>query len=269
MTPISMTCTGFDDRLTDLLEGTLDAPMQEAMNAHRVSCLRCAALMRDLEKLQRDALNLPVLEPTRDLWAGIAARLDQEVVVAPVFGAARSSRDTRRHFMAPARVVRWGVAAAALITISSSVTYFATKSRLQSGGRDSSQVAATAPNTDSVREVTPAGTQAPEGAPVVVGSTAQPVANSAAARVRAPVKVTYDREIADLRQIIDQRRSDLDPSTVAVIENSLTTIDRAIAEARSALATDPASKFLSEQLNKALEKKLGLLRTVALLPSRA
>ena len=81
--------------------------------------------------------------------------------------------------------------------------------------------------------------------------------------------VTYDREIADLRDVLAQRRNDLDPSTVAILEHSLTTIDVAIQEARTALVTDPASKFLKDQLDKALEKKLGLLRTVALLPARA
>ena len=50
--------------------------------------------------------------------------------------------------------------------------------------------------------------------------------------------------------------------------SSIATIDSAIAEARRALEVDPASRFLSTQLNKALEKKLGLLRTAALLPSR-
>ncbi|MFN8571580.1 MAG: hypothetical protein U0132_05935 [Gemmatimonadaceae bacterium] len=268
MTPIRMTCTEFDDRLADLLEGTLDVATQEAMTAHRVSCLRCAALVRDLEKIQREASSLPELAPSNDLWAGIAARLDQDVVVAPAFGGVRRANEPRRRFMVPPRFVQWSVAAAALITISSSVTYFATRSRFQQNGVDSARVATATVNSDASREQTPAGTPSPEGSPSGVVNPVQPVANSAT-RVRVPVKVTYDREITDLRQILDQRRSDLDPATVAVIEHSLTTIDQAIAEARKALATDPASKFLSEQLNKALEKKLGLLRTVALLPSRA
>jgi hypothetical protein len=81
--------------------------------------------------------------------------------------------------------------------------------------------------------------------------------------------VTYNREITQLKSVLEQRRLDLDPATVAIVENSLRTIDTAIAEARAALVRDPASTFLTDQLNKALEKKLGLLRTVALLPPRA
>ena len=75
-----------------------------------------------------------------------------------------------------------------------------------------------------------------------------------------------------LRVRIDGRRllanGELDPVTVAVVENSLTQIDRAIRDARNALARDPASSFLTEQLNRALEKKLGVLRTAALLRAR-
>jgi len=43
----------------------------------------------------------------------------------------------------------------------------------------------------------------------------------------------------------------------------------AVKQARAALQRDPASGFLTEQLDNALQKKAELLRTVALLPSRS
>jgi len=45
-------------------------------------------------------------------------------------------------------------------------------------------------------------------------------------------------------------------------------IDDAIAQSKAALAQDPASRFLNNQLNSALDKKLELLRTAAMLPNR-
>jgi hypothetical protein len=78
-------------------------------------------------------------------------------------------------------------------------------------------------------------------------------------------EVVYGQEIARLRTILDQRRPDLDSSTVSAVEKSLKAIDVAIADARAALAADGSSQFLTEQLNRALEKKLGVLRRVALL----
>jgi hypothetical protein len=75
-------------------------------------------------------------------------------------------------------------------------------------------------------------------------------------------------EITKLRRIVRERRSQLDPKTVAVLEQSIAVIDSAIAQSRAALAKDPASGFLATQLNHSLEKKVELLRTAALLPSR-
>ena len=78
----------------------------------------------------------------------------------------------------------------------------------------------------------------------------------------------FASEISKLRKIVRDRRSQLDPKTVAVLEQSIAVIDSAIAQSRAALAKDPASGFLATQLNHSLEKKVELLRTAALLPSR-
>jgi hypothetical protein len=77
----------------------------------------------------------------------------------------------------------------------------------------------------------------------------------------------YDREIGALAAILQQRRSQLDTSTVRVIEHNLAIIDAAIAQSRAALAKDPASGFLNDQLNSALDQKVEQLRPVALLPA--
>jgi hypothetical protein len=81
-----------------------------------------------------------------------------------------------------------------------------------------------------------------------------------------PADVMYDLEIGRLRKILDERKGDLDTATVKAVEKSLKAIDQAILDARQAIATDASSPFLTEQLNKSLEKKLGILRRVALMP---
>ena len=105
----------------------------------------------------------------------------------------------------------------------------------------------------------------------VVGVEAENAGADAALRTRAvartPAQVTYDREIQQLRRIVTERRPELDPATIAILESSLRLIDTAIAQSRAALARDPASRFLNSQLNSALDKKLELLKTAALLPS--
>jgi hypothetical protein len=77
----------------------------------------------------------------------------------------------------------------------------------------------------------------------------------------------YGKEIEMLQRIVSQRKTQLDSSTVAIIEKNLKIIDAAIAQSRAALANDPASMLLSGQLTRALDKKVELLRTAAMLPS--
>ena len=82
------------------------------------------------------------------------------------------------------------------------------------------------------------------------------------------VEPMFATEISKLRKIVRDRRSQLDPQTVAVLEQSIAVIDSAIVQSRAALEKDPASGFLATLLNHSLEKKVELLRTVALLPPR-
>jgi hypothetical protein len=87
--------------------------------------------------------------------------------------------------------------------------------------------------------------------------------------VLAKLTADYDREIARLRTLIEQRRNQLDPATVAVIEKNLLVIDTAVEDCKKAIARDPASRFLIESLNQSLQTKVELMRTAALLPPRA
>jgi hypothetical protein len=79
--------------------------------------------------------------------------------------------------------------------------------------------------------------------------------------------LVYGREIDMLQRIVSQRRTQLDSSTVAIIERNLKIIDAAIEQSRAALASDPASRMLDQQLTHALDKKVELLRTAAMLPA--
>jgi hypothetical protein len=244
-----------DAILGDYLEGTIDGATRRAAAGHLGECLRCASLVRDLEGIRRDAARLPVLEPSHDLWNGIAARIE-----TPVIALAQPGRRSAAGW----RSVRVGLAAAGLMAVTAGVTYLATARRFQNAVAtlppDVALPGAVAGPAGDSGSAVPAAVIIAPGAPVVPSVVTLPGP--------APAAVTFDLEIARLRTVVDLRRNDLDPATVAIVEHSLGTIDRAVSDARAALARDPASVFLTDQLNKALEKKLGLLRTVALLPAR-
>jgi hypothetical protein len=88
---------------------------------------------------------------------------------------------------------------------------------------------------------------------------------SAAAVPAASPAEAYGAAIADLESILDNARASLDTSTVRVLEESLNTIDQAIAEAESALTDDPASRYLHNHLNATMRRKLDLLNRAAAL----
>lgn len=231
---MTITCEHVDTVLSAWFEGDLGDAERRAVDAHLRECLRCASLVRDIEGIRRDAASLPALAPSRDLWEGIAARIEAPVIELK-----------SRAVGAPVRRT-WQLAAAAvvLMAFSSGVTYV-----LATGDQRAAIADATSPNV-----VTPSRPSSGSGSTVLV--RAEPLAP----------EVMYDQEITRLRAILEQRRGDLDTATVAAVEKSLKAIDLAITDARSALAVDASSRFLNEQLNRALEKKLGVLRRVALMP---
>lgn len=232
MTP-ELQCDAFHALLPDYVERSLNAANLAAARMHLATCEQCASLVRDLDDIRARAAELPLLTPSRDLWPDIAARLSTGVV----------SLDERRERMAVRRR-HWlvnGAAAAALI--------FATAIGTVSVMRFMQP-------TIRLAEKNPNNTLPPVQTPVI------PVAE------KLPATVTYEREIDGLRTIVRDRRAQLDPKTIAVIEKNLSVIDSAIAESRAALRKDSSSAFLADQLDHALDTKLTLLRTVALLPAR-
>lgn len=190
-----------------------------------------------LRAIVRAAGELPELAPLRDLWSGIEARIDTPVVALP----SRSTNSDAPAVVAPARLP-WrtlAIAASLLIAVTAGITYTLTR-RVEPG---------LALRTDS------ATVDAPISAVPI-----EPVSLQTAEQ-------TFDKEIGAMRTIIAERRKDLDPVTLAVLQKNLKLIDAAIAESKAALAKDPASAFLLDRLTHAYDTKLQLLRGMANIPS--
>ncbi|MBL8996581.1 MAG: hypothetical protein JNL44_04605 [Gemmatimonadetes bacterium] len=207
---------------------------------HRTACAECRGVWADLERISAEARALPTLTPTRDLWAGIESRLDR----AAGASSARPER-ARTHWMPRAWLgvpaLRLATAASLLVAATASLTWWATTRG--------------------------------EGAPSPVAAIGGPADPGPAATAPAtPVSLAgdfgqMDREIAELQRMVAERRAELDPATLAVLERNLALIDQAIAESRTALAGDPASRFLVTQLARSYGSKLTLLRGIATLPA--
>ena len=75
----------------------------------------------------------------------------------------------------------------------------------------------------------------------------------------------YAAAVANLERVLAQGRGRLDTATVRVIAKNLGIIDRAIRDAQSALAADPANSYLNLHLAQEMRRKLELLRQAAAL----
>jgi anti-sigma factor RsiW len=273
-----MTCEAFDAALPDYLEGTLDDSLRASVELHLRECVRCAGLVRDIENIRKEALALPDLVPARDLWEGIEARIAAPVISLP-------ARPERQRRLAPAWM---GVAAAALIVTTAGITYELTARSLAPNKGVATpaaiqRAAQTEPQFNGGSVEGPSNTTVAAVPPQVAGNSGGGQSGETGVSQRAGVparlasqtaqndvsqsEVIYGREIAALQRIVSQRKTQLDSSTVAIIEKNLKIIDAAIEQSRAALAKDPASMLLSEQLTHALDKKIELLRTAALLPA--
>jgi hypothetical protein len=264
MTHPTITCERFSEQLADFLERAVSEPMRSAMESHAVSCDDCGPLLTDLRRFRIDAANLPELTPNRDLWSGIADRIE-----APVFSLPGARGARRRSWSNPIFV---GLAAAGLVAITATITH-----RMDGGPVDRSTGG---PQTNSARpskptQSLPAVASAVDSGPPVRRSTGQP-ASPVRRSTGQPVHLasnkpsaqqTYDREISRLLVVYNERRPALDSTTIAVVKKNLKIIDDAIQQTKLALRRDPASQFLMESLNDEFDTKVQLLRKVAMLPS--
>ena len=72
------------DRLSEYLDGELEAADRAALERHLASCAACAATLDELREVVARAASLPARPPASDLWTGIEPRLDRvQPVVTP------------------------------------------------------------------------------------------------------------------------------------------------------------------------------------------
>lgn len=229
--------TRITDRLSDYLDGGLDAAAHAEVEAHLTACGACRAVLEELRAIVARAATLGALQPPRDLWAGIeavirapAAAPEAQVIALPTAVAPRATArgaDTLS-------LTRPQLAAAAVVLIAASAltTWWVGPGLGDRGAR-----------ADTV----PAAAEEPVR---LVSSVAAPPENLAS-------------ELADLEQLLDSAGARLDPNTVRVLERNLAVIEQAIADSQRALALDPENQFLAHHLERVFERKLTYLRDAA------
>jgi len=220
------------DRLSDYLDGELNAAERAELEEHLSGCAECLAVLEQLRQVVARAQGLEDRAPDSDLWSGVAERI----------GAAASVSDLDEHRQRKQERLsrrRFSVSLPQLVAAS---------------------VALMVLSAGSAWMVSRAGS--------VAGGGAMPTAANGTALVsEAPAQLatSYDAAVVQLGLILEESRGQLDTVTVRIIEENLLIIDRAIAQAQRALAMDPASIYLQEHLAATKRQKLEFLRQAALM----
>ncbi len=220
------------DKLSDYLDGELDAAERAELEGHLSSCAECSAVLEQLRRVVARAQGLEDRVPDGDLWSGVAERIGVAATVSDlgVHRQRKHERLSKRRFSIS--LPQLAAASVALMVVSAGGAWMVSR----------------------------AGSPAGEGALPSAASGAGLVADAPAG-----LATSYDAAVLQLELILEESRSVLDTATVRVIQENLLIIDRAIAQAQRALALDPASIYLQEHLAATKRQKLEFLRQAALM----
>jgi hypothetical protein len=239
------------ERLSEYVDGDLSERDRVALETHLPECAECRAIVDDLRALVSEARALEPQAPAVDLWPGIEARIEAASRPAPARPPAPWS-GWRLSLSLP----QAALAAVALVAITASMMWWTvgraprlvTRGPSVSGSRPFAVgPGPAAPSPAPSRRI---GSSAP--------STSEPSPDEALAAAYDDPR--YDATIAELQTILEHERARLDPNTVRVVEKNLAIIDRAVTEARRAVAADPSSVYLREHLARVQMQKMTLLR---------
>jgi anti-sigma factor RsiW len=214
------------DRLSEYLDGEIEGSERAFLEAHLERCEDCQETLAGLRRVVMRARSVEDRPPATDLWAGIARRIG-----APPRTAVLPLR--RRFTFSLPQLLAAGVA---LAVLSASGAWM-----LHPGV----QAVAVQPAPGAPGDVT----VTPVGAPAPAPSAAR----------------SYDAAVQDLERVLTAGRGRLDTATVRVLEQNLALIDRAIADARRAVAADSANVYLNTHLAETMRRKVDLLRQAAAL----
>lgn len=227
------------NRLSDFLDGELSAGERDELEAHLATCEECNATLDGLRRVVARSQTLEDRPPTDDLWPGIAARIASAPAVGrDVVDLAEHHRKKERRLIARRfsfSFPQLAAASIALVILSSGTAWLFVNARSQ---------------------------------PMAAVESAVPVPGMVS-YVPGFAERKYGTAIADLERVLAENRSQLAPETVQVIEQNLRIIDRAIFQARRALAADPNSSYLNDHLSRTMRQKLEFLRRTTALAGAA
>lgn len=243
------------DRLSEFLDGDLDAEETRALEEHLESCESCRGVLHELEQVMQRAHALPDQVPSEDLWEAIAARIEERPVEIP---EPRRATRTARPASTPARrrtvslpVPQLIAACLAVMVVSAAIGWFARPTEAPLSMQSEVGESLLAQDGDG---------SAVEMEPIDDGLWRESGNEVAAVR--------WEEAVQDQEAVYRQMRSQIDTTTVRVLEKNLGLLDRSIDEIREARDEDPENPLWNNRLADNLRRKLRLLRWASSISTR-
>ena len=224
-------CERYLNAINELVDGTLGPLRRAELDLHLEGCESCRALLADLQTIARSAEALPPHNQPDRVWMQIAGRLHQEgrVTSAPA-PAARSRSYTVL-----------ALAAALLLAVGSSLFVLFPRD-----GQVSTPVA----GVPDQHEATAPGNTDPDD--LVQGIDSELAAG----------EQHFIKALDEMTKV----RGDLDPETLKTLQKEMLVMNKALAETRAAIRTDPQSAAARQSFYDVLKQKIQFLQdTIALM----
>jgi len=208
------------------------------MEHHLAECPVCGDVLDELRNVVTRARGLRELDASigvgSDLWPGIEARIREIPIRSAREGAAPARGGWFAHRFTLS-LPQLAAAMIAMVAVSGALLWFAS----DFAGRQ-------------------AATRVAAGSNRVTAVAASSV----------PVEAARS-EIGRLKQMLDDRRKDIDPETLRALEGSLGSVETAVGEASQALAADPGNPYVQAHVDEMRERQLHLLRRAVALAGGA
>jgi anti-sigma factor RsiW len=248
------------ERMGEALDGLLASAERQALERHVDGCAACRNEYARLSEVVQAVRGLPRSAAVpEDFWARISARLPDRAGHAEAAGGTGANRDPEAargtwttgetvDTASDVRVYRLPTRGTTIRRISLSIPQLAAAAGL------------VALISAGVVWLSTGGGHLPDEAVTAAGV---PARGALAARAVSAEGDRYANLMQELESILDAGRDILAPETMASIEESLATLDAAIADIQTALAADPASDLLQRMLAGHQRTRLGVLRRAA------
>src|SRR5207253_132796 len=238
------------DRLSEYLDGEMERPERETLEAHLAACAECAGVLADLEKVRARARARKEMPLPEQIWPRIERAIAPGGAAAPERGIARIARlglpaRARSSFSLPdllaaclvAAIVSGGAVFAVLhhqpARVGTQPLRAAQAPERRGGAIERTGVAETsAPRTErsTPATVTERTAERPSVDAVPAVRTGETQASTGPA-----TETPHEEAISELRRALASKRDQLDPATIRTLEANLAIIDLAIDQARRAL----------------------------------